>query len=652
MSMKKLCIWMASILCLFSLAACDGPESAQKELDKPQETTIKVNTLSDYEIGFSETGYFFSEDLSLELMSNHPCTIYYSTDGSDPDKESTVYKRPIKLKVGNTARATSVKAKAYFEDGQESDTIVHTYFVGKDVNTRYDTLIFSVTTDPYNLYDYDYGIFVEGKLRDDWIKNNPGDKIEPNDPANFNMRGKDSEREVYLEILEPDGTEIAAQKAGIRTYGGWSRARAQKSIKLYARKEYDEENSKLKYEFFPQKTAANGSGVVQDTFKQLVLRNCGNDNGFAFLRDELFQTLASQTGYQDYEAVRPAAMYVNGDYRGFFWLHEVYGDDYFEENYGEYQGKFEILEGGETFKDVDADGENAQVVDKYQEMYDTYAALDLTDNQNYQKLCELVDVKNYLEYYAFQVYIGNEDWPHNNYRCYRYYTAEGEKYREAPYDGKWRYLLHDLDFSTGIYGNGALNDNIGLYLGPNGEIREEVCPLFGQLMQREDCREIFIRKTADLMNGVFAPEYFNRKLREMGALRKNELMHTYGKKLLEEWVQPNQLDYQMGVLRDYIGQRADHIFVKYQEYFKLGSIYTLTVTPVENAKIKVNSFTTEQNFTGRYYENYPTTITAVIPEGKQLDYWLMNGEKIEGEELTVTASNSKEGKVEVSCVLK
>lgn len=84
-------------------------------------------------------------------------------------------------------------------------------------------MVFSITSDPYNLYDYEYGILVPGKLRDDFIKNNPGKNIEPPDPANFNLRGRESEREVYLEIFEPDGTVVASQNAGIRVYGGWSK---------------------------------------------------------------------------------------------------------------------------------------------------------------------------------------------------------------------------------------------------------------------------------------------------------------------------------------------------------------------------------------------------------------------------------------------
>lgn len=614
--------------------------------DMQEEVTIPENG-----IAFSRNRSFYEETVGLEILSKKPGKIYYTTDGSNPGTDKTLYQQAISLEAGSTVKVTCIKAKAYFEDGTESETILHTYFVGKDVASRYDTLVFSVTTDPYNLYDYEYGIFVEGKLRDDFIRDNPGVEPDPDDPANFNMRGRDSEREVYLEVLEPDGTKVIGQEAGIRTYGGWSRAREQKSIKIFARKEYDENNNKFRYEFFPFKTSADGRGDILDTFKQLVLRNCGNDNGFGFIRDELFQTLAGQAGYPDYEAVRPAALYVNGDYRGFFWLHEVYCEEYFEDHYGDYEGSFTILEGGETYKNQDADGENADSVLEYDTLYDKYSHKDLTDNTVYEELCKLIDVRNYLEYFALQVYIGNEDWPHNNYRVYRYYTSEGEDYREAPFDGKWRYLLHDLDFSFGIYGTPAATNFLAKYLGPNGEVMD-ACPLFGQLMSRDDCKEIFIRKTLDLLNGSFAPDYLDDVLDEMNAARLKELKNTYNKGLLEDWVTYDQLDGRLNDIKSYASARADYILKSYLGIFDLGAVYQLEVQPAKDCKVKINSFVTDKAFSGSYYTEYDTVITPILPEGKAVDYWLVNGEKTAGEELVITGAMVKAAKIEVSFVIR
>ena len=61
--------------------------------------------------------------------------------------------------------------------------------------------------------------------------------------------------------------------------------------------------------------------------------------------------------------------------------------------------------------------------------------IDLTNDVIYEKLCELIDVENYLEYYALQIYILNEDWPHNNYKVYRYYAAQGKNTENLPLTG-------------------------------------------------------------------------------------------------------------------------------------------------------------------------------------------------------------------------
>jgi hypothetical protein len=167
-TMGKKLGWVILILMMvLSMAGCkEGGNEASEEA----KTTPKATQATGDKISFSETGYFYSVDTEVEITGGKPGKIYYSLDGSDPDQDQTLYKEPIKLIANNDTKANVIRAKKYYEDGTESDTIVHTYFVGKNVNKRFDTLILSVTTDPYNLFDYEYGIFVTGKLRDDYIK--------------------------------------------------------------------------------------------------------------------------------------------------------------------------------------------------------------------------------------------------------------------------------------------------------------------------------------------------------------------------------------------------------------------------------------------------------------------------------------------------
>lgn len=640
------------IIVTFILSSCIKNDPGIGNTAAADTSALAVQkSLGDHEIAFSKPGYFYSKDIKLNIISKKPCTIYYTTDGKEPDKKQNKYNNGIKLSAGKNINVVSIKARGYYKDGSKSNIIVHSYFMGKNIDTRFNTLVFSVTTNPYNLYDDKYGIFVEGKRRRDYIKNNPRTRIDQNSPANYNIRGKKSERPVYLEILESNGKSITSQNAGIRTYGGWSRGNKQKSIKIYLRKKYDKKNTKLKYEFFPDKKAANGDGTIPDKFNRLVLRDCGNDIGQAFIRDELFETLGAQAGYKDYEAVRPAALFINGEYCGFYWMHEVYCDEYFKQNYGKYSGKFEIVEGSETKKDIDEDKKNEKAVKDYDAMY-AYSKLDLTDDKNYSELCKLVDVDNYLSYYALELYINNDDWPSRNYKTYRYYAKDGEKYGEAPFDGKWRYMLHDLDFSFGLYGmSNAHANNIEKYLGDGTEV-EDVSPLFGQLMKRKDCREIFIKKTLDLMNGAFAESNISKVMYKMNASRINELSHMYNTGIVDPWLKPEALDGQLDAIKKYGGERVKYILEKYQKYFKLGDIYKVIAQPAAGCKLKINSFLTDEHFEGSYYTDYNTEITAVIPSGKKLDYWLCNGKKIYDEKLVITPKLLEDGAASVSFVLK
>jgi len=624
----------------------DSKVDVDTSSDSKEPNVEEANQTNNQGIAFVQQDYFYKDTVYLELVSDRPCDIYYTMDGSEPDKSKSLYQDKIELKSGSQVKVYSIKAKGYFSDDSETDTIVHTYFVGRNVHRRFSTLIFSITSDPYNLYDYEYGILIPGKLRDDFIKANPHKHIDPPDPANFNMRGRESEREAYLEILEADGNVVASQKAGIRVYGGWSRANQQKSLKIFARKAYDQVNNKIRYEFFPDKTSASGDGTTIGAFKRLVLRNTGNDNGFGFIRDELFQTLAGQAGFRDYQAVRPAALFINGDYRGHLWLHEVYCDEYFEQHYGEYAGTFEILEGGETFKKLDDDRVNEYAIEDYEEAY-SYTYEDLRNDAVYNKLREVIDVENYLDYYALQIYIGNEDWPHNNYKVYRYYAAEGEEYREAPFDGKWRYLLHDLDYSFGIYGTGPWEDNLRKYVSKPGEVNRE-SPLFSQLLLREDCKEYFIKRTLDLINGAFSSDNLNKVLDKMNEERLNEQLRMYDKGLIADWVKPSHLSDQIKRIKEYGADRVSYTLGKYRDYFEMGDIFSLNVRPAKGTGVRINNLEVYSEFDGRYYSRYDTVITAIVPAGKEFSHWIVNNENVNGLELTVNSSHIKDGKVEIT----
>ena len=110
---------------------------------------------------------------------------------------------------------------------------------------KYTFPIMSLSTDPIHLYDYNQGIHIAGSSYDETIDN----EEKSNRTGNYFQKGDKWEREVFVQLFETSGILVMSQHAGIRIHGGLSRKYPIKSYRLYARKEYDEQNT-FHYQFF------------------------------------------------------------------------------------------------------------------------------------------------------------------------------------------------------------------------------------------------------------------------------------------------------------------------------------------------------------------------------------------------------------------
>lgn len=524
-------------------------ETVQTTADTP-ETTEPSETLQSWEetdqaVWFSHASGFYRESISVALRTADGAgEIHYTTDGSIPDAASPVYEEPVRLAAGTSdfPDAVCIQAAAVYDDGTVSQPVAHHYFVNTKIDGRFTTLVFAVSGDPADLTQAPDGIFFGG---------------------NYGDRGRDSERAVYVEAYSADGERLLAQYAGVRVYGGASREASVKSMKLFARKSYDPDNGKFRLSVFGTEDAA---GDVITKYDKLVLRNAGNDFQFAYIRDELAQTLAEAAGFSDYEAVVPAVGYLNGAYYGYYWLHESYCDDYFKEKYGDAEGAFVIIEGGEQYKnDSDDEAENA-AADEYRKTYRELCALDLTQEEHYGRVAAFMDVENYLDYYAFNIYVSNKDWPNNNYKCYRYEPLEGETAGTGVFDGRWRYLLHDVDYTFGLYDQRETKANYDTLAQVMKEGDDRYAPLFTALMERADCRTYFVEKTLEYMNGALSTASVLDTFEELSQERDTELSYYY--EYLEDlrnsgdesiWTRSSHLEQYTQQIRDFAAARPEYM---------------------------------------------------------------------------------------------
>lgn len=508
---------MVAIICITSLSFFGG---IQEIPSIPASTKAVAPTAAEQGIKLSHKEYFYEDTIQVSITPSNPKdSIYYTLDGSEPSIVSERYYKPIEIKAEDAMNAKVLRAIAV-RGNKESAAITHTYFVGKSVHSRFSTLVVSISTDPYNLYDYETGIFAEGKLRDDYVLAHPDEEIFHYHPANYNMRGRLYERSIYVEMFEPDGKQVISQNAGIRTNGGWARSLEQKSIRLIARNEYESGKGKFDYDFFTEDEKFDSYSSPIKGYDSLVLRNASNYEGTPMLNNEVASRFARDAGFHETLFFRPVVVFLNGKFYGFSFLEQLINEKTLQESYNAPEPTFDIVGVGETRLD---EGSPEAVADL--EALNDYAHKDLTNEQTFEELSKLLDIDNFLHYYALELYFGNSDWPHNNLKRWRY-TGDTNAPNLNPYlDGRWRYIMYDLDRTFGFMPDEQ--PTLERLLGDS----EENSPLLTALLKRPDAANQFLAILSELANGVMTPEHVEEVLDDIYEKSRHEVQaaQTAGK---------------------------------------------------------------------------------------------------------------------------
>lgn len=631
-----------------STSYTDASDKAETVSGNENELTSAVTGIS-----FSPQKAFHDSDFDVELtFPDENAVIYYTTDGNDPTADSKRYTGPIHISAKNKVTANTIKAIAV-TGGNTSDIAVKSYVTGRNVSERFsdDTLVFVLSSDEYNLYDYYNGIATEGYLRDEYMKNEyKGGEVNPTSPANYNIRGRESERDMYVEVFDSTGDRLISQAAGARVVGGYSRAVDQKSWRLFARNAYSEGNGKFKYPFFTGDRDASGN--FNTRYDRITLRNGANDREFAGLRDELTMRLASLAGFPDTQAVRPAAVFLNGSYYGFSWLHEAYSADYLEMMYGGNKDNFRIV--GTEELDVDSDDpEDEQAVADWQKVV-ALAEKDLTVDLYFNEFCSLVDIDDLMLYYAMQIYIDNKDWPGNNFKAWRYYPSEGEETTGEYLDGKWRFLLFDAEYAWGLYGNGYSDDTLRAVL--TGKHMKGASHILAGLLNRQDMREKFANTICELQDGVFAPDNVNAVLDELCAESDNEQMYALKNGVISKWANSYSFEDSRNQIRDFASYRSAIMNKSMMNIFGYsGNKYKVNFRVPTGAAVIAGSrmLNAGDTFAVNYYAENSTIFRAAPYDGYAVDHWEVNGVRFDGDTVTVNSGNADSSNiVEISLFLR
>ncbi len=427
--------------------------------------------------------YTTGDVLTVELSVPSNCRAYYTLDCTDPTEASTLYTGPIQVS-GTTILRTRVYGEGYLESFMDTQSYLY------DVNNGNGTVyVVSMVSDPYNLTSDEAGIMVKGP------------NAEPTYPygsmnkgANFWM---DWEREAHVEVFNPDGSTMISQECGIKLHGQFSRAEKQKAFKVIARSKYGANRF----------DAAIFSRRPYTEYQSFLLRSSSEDGYLTRFRDAVLQRLAAGTSV-DYQETEVGVLYIDGQYWGHYNLRERICTA----NICQFEG----WEGDED--DIDLIKANTNVMQGSNEtmaqLLDYVKSHNMNTDEAYQVLDNAIDIQNYIEYMAAEMYSGNTD------------TLNVKRYRNPKKDGKWKWVLFDLDWAfytdtnspkrwltPGGMGNKLRTDNT-LFIGcmKNARFADQFLTYLGQQMATTYSAEHIIAMAEEFYNTIapIMPEHYAR----------------------------------------------------------------------------------------------------------------------------------------------
>jgi CotH kinase protein/HYR domain/Fn3 associated/Domain of unknown function DUF11/PA14 domain/Divergent InlB B-repeat domain len=525
--------------------------------------------------------YTFPFTLNLSTTTTD-AVLRYTLDGSVPDSIlSPQYTSPLTVD-----KTTTLRVKA-FASGQTSSVIVtHTYLF----NVNHTFPIVALSFNPADFFNDTTGIY-----------------------TNFT---NNLEVPLNVEFFEAGGSNEAAfsQLMGAEIQGSASAALPQKSLELKPKKAYGLDN--IPYKMF--------SDLSYTSYKRLVLRNNGQDWGITMFRDDLVSSLFTKT--QDLtvslkkpelyaSASRPAVVYYNGVYWGVYSVKERMKTSFVEQHFGLKSSEYDMLE-NETEK---LNGDTLTWDSFYKEIN---SGINYSDNGEFEKLKAKINVQNFLDYNAFNVYVDNEDWPANNVR----------RFRPRKADGKWNWISYDFDFSMGLFQvNGGFNtgdatpNSLKRLLDPS-VIYFNNAPwstlLFRKCMENANFRRDYINRTADMMNTILKADRINSRIDEYKSLYELEVPnHT------KRWgtPQPSLWIDNMNKVKSFANNRKVNIIKHFNDQFVevTGSAdVTLNVSPSGAGSIQFSTINVSNNgWTGTYFKGVDIPVKAIPAEGYVFSRW-------------------------------
>ena len=301
--------------------------------------------------------------------------IRYTTDGSIPTTKSKLYTEPIRL-TGTTV----IRAASFEEDKLPSDVVTASYVI----NENHTLPVISLAVDPNEMFG--------------------GKGIHTN---------YTTEREIPCNITLYEDDAGFTIDCGIKMFGHMGLTNPKKSFKINFRGRYGEDM--LHYSVYGDDGPAY--------YDSLIVR-AGQDYPLAIFRDELFTSLARDTGDNILaQEDKYCILYINGDYWGIYCLKEAFCETMIANHYGVSQDSVEIVQAPVEM--------GSEILDLIGYCWKA----DMDDQQTWEYVSGQLDVDSLIDWMIMEAYSTNTDTQQN----LRYF-------RSSELGGKWMLAYYDIDW--------------------------------------------------------------------------------------------------------------------------------------------------------------------------------------------------------------
>lgn len=497
-----------------------------------------------------------------------------------------------------------IRAVAVDSEGNRSAVSTAVYFMGIQNTASYyqNMKVISIVTDSENLNNAQTGIY-----------------------TNSNNSGREWERPATMSIFS-GGKEELVQDVGIRIHGGYTRQFAQKSFNVYARDEYGK--SKVEYDLFSGTLRSEATGKKIKKFDSFIIRNTGNDSEAARFRDKLNQKLVEGRNFLQ-QAMEPCIVFINGEYFGQYELTEKISKDYINDHTEVPKKNICIIKNQELEEGTQ---ENFQ---EYTELGNWIRQTDFSSASNYAQLCSKVDMDSFIDYMSCQIFFGNNDWGKNNVALWKSVVTDDSN----PYsDGRWRFLMFDTEYSVNLYGQIPASTNTFSKVMRDGSF---IGNLLTAAMKNTEFKKKFATAFMDIANYNFESSKITSLIKEYSELYRQPAVDTLTKFYSKD---ESAFTSAVSAITEFYNGRYASITSALKSTCGLtGTLASVTVrNDAGKGTVKVNTLTPDMksgSYTGKYYTDYPVTLSAEPAEGHVFSGWqLSDGTVVKSNNTEITVS--------------